>query len=251
MNSRRQTPEKGSITAKNGFKNEDIVITKFNNWKNDSDAQSWLQIMKYDLNEIEHVEAVKIQGYKTDVQAKITIFIKHAISAENLSIKLVSNKRGYNQIDKRWIDKYVEMWNIPQDVTYALKLFTGEIKPPLNFRNQKRLKLNQLEPSMQKKIIDFFTRNKILVVSDILKGREKFPAGWMLVALKSPKSNGRTWVLKPINYVLNHYGNGSVQISPRGSLSIGRITMQRKGGDGGRETAKMLQFKMNPAELFE
>ncbi|MBX7261288.1 MAG: hypothetical protein K1X26_06545 [Chitinophagales bacterium] len=27
--------------------------------------------------------------------------------------------------------------------------------------------------------------------------------------------------------------------------------MQRKGGDNGRETAKMLQFKINPAELFE
>ncbi len=27
--------------------------------------------------------------------------------------------------------------------------------------------------------------------------------------------------------------------------------MQRKGGDGGRETAKMLQFKINPAELLE
>jgi len=27
--------------------------------------------------------------------------------------------------------------------------------------------------------------------------------------------------------------------------------MQRKGGDSGRETAKMLQFKINPAELFD
>ena len=29
------------------------------------------------------------------------------------------------------------------------------------------------------------------------------------------------------------------------------ITMQRKSGDNGRETAKMLQFKINPAELFD
>lgn len=27
--------------------------------------------------------------------------------------------------------------------------------------------------------------------------------------------------------------------------------MQRKGGDGGRKTAQMLQFKINPAELFD
>jgi hypothetical protein len=27
--------------------------------------------------------------------------------------------------------------------------------------------------------------------------------------------------------------------------------MQRKGGDAGRDTARMLQFKINPALLFE
>jgi len=27
--------------------------------------------------------------------------------------------------------------------------------------------------------------------------------------------------------------------------------MQRKGGDGGRESSKMLQFKINPCLLFD
>ena len=59
------------------------------------------------------------------------------------------------------------------------------------------------------------------------------------------------WVLKPMNYVLNHYGAGEVSITPRGSLKLGRVTVQRKGGDGGRKTANMLQFKVNPTELFD
>jgi len=59
------------------------------------------------------------------------------------------------------------------------------------------------------------------------------------------------WALKPINFVLNHFGNGEVQITPRGSFKIGRITMQRKGGDGGRPTANMLQFKINPCEILD
>jgi len=42
-----------------------------------------------------------------------------------------------------------------------------------------------------------------------------------------------------------------IEISERGTFRIGRITMQRKGGDGGRDSAKMLQFKINPAELFD
>jgi len=57
-------------------------------------------------------------------------------------------------------------------------------------------------------------------------------------------------VRKSINEAMNVFGNGDVAISPRGSLNIGKIGMQRKGGDGGRDTAKMLQFKINPVELF-
>ena len=88
-----------------------------------------------------------------------------------------------------------------------------------------------------------------MIVSDILKGRGKFSAEWMLVILKV----GTTlkWELEPINYVLNFFGNGEVSMTPRGSISIGKITVQRKGGDGGRDTANMLQFKINPAELID
>ncbi|VEG85476.1 R.HinP1I restriction endonuclease [Campylobacter upsaliensis] len=38
--------------------------------------------------------------------------------------------------------------------------------------------------------------------------------------------------------------------SPQGSLKIGKVTMQRKGGDGGKESAKMLQFKIDPCKLL-
>ena len=71
----------------------------------------------------------------------------------------------------------------------------------------------------------------------------------MLVALKV-EQNAR-WILKPINVVINHFGNGDVIITKQGNIKIGNITMQRKGGDGGRKTAQMLQFKINPAELFD
>ncbi|MCA9037680.1 MAG: hypothetical protein KDA91_21250, partial [Planctomycetaceae bacterium] len=46
------------------------------------------------------------------------------------------------------------------------------------------------------------------------------------------------------------FGNGPVTVTPRGSIRIGQITMQRKGGDAGRPTANMLQFKINPALLL-
>ncbi len=82
-----------------------------------------------------------------------------------------------------------------------------------------------------------------------MKGRGKFSAEWMLVAQKT--EHEARWILKPINYCLNFFGNGKVEITKRGNFKIGKITMQRKGGDGGRKTAQMLQFKINPAELFD
>lgn len=244
----------GSETAKGGFRTEDDIVLKFNDWQKDEDAQKWLGIMGYPLKEIEKVVAVKVpMGYKADVQVQITIYMKKAIAAENLSVKLVSITQGYNQVDKRWVDSYVELWEIPADVTEALKLFTGEILPPAEMRGQvrdkRRMFLNEMPQDVQEKVIAFFEKNKVLVVSDILKGRGKFSAGWILVALKS-KTKSR-WVLKNINQAMNFYGGGETRITERGSLKIGRITLQRKGGDAGRPTARMLQFKINPVELFE
>lgn len=240
----------GSNTARGGFRNEDDVVEKFNNWKTDEDAQKWLETMGYPIKEIERVEAIKLHGYKTDVQVQITIYLKKAISAENISIKLVSNPQGFNQVDKRWVENYIEMWEIPSDLAKVLKQFTGETLPESTngLRDPRRLFLDEMSKAVQNKIIDFFTKNKILVVSDILKGRGKFSAGWMLVVLKS-KDESR-WVLKSINHAMNVFAEGEVRITPQGSLKIGKIGMQRKGGDGGRDSAKMLQFKINPVELF-
>ncbi len=98
--------------------------------------------------------------------------------------------------------------------------------------------------------MNFFNDNKTLIVNDILKGRGKLLAEWMLVILKLKNRENIQWALEPINKVLNHFGNGEVKITPRGSFKIGNITVQRKGGDNGRETANMLQFKINPAELI-
>jgi len=243
----------GSETAKNGFRNEDDVIAKFNNWKKDQIAQKWLVTMGYAINEIESVEAIKIGGnYKTDVQVQVTIKLKKAIDSENLSVKLVSNPQGFNQIDKREIEKYVEMWKIPKDIEEILRLFTGKTRPldASRLKDQRRMLLSEMSSKDQDKVVAFFDKNKILIISDVLKGREKFAADWILVILKKDEEIYE-WVLKDINTAMNIFGQGEVRITDQGSLKIGQIGMQRKGGDAGRESAKTLQFKINPCLLFE
>lgn len=242
--------QKGSQTAKKGFKNEQDICDKFNNWLNDVDAQNWLQIMNYNLSEIESVKAVVLHGFKSDVNVQIQVKLKTAIDTENIQVKLVSNKKGFNQVDKRWLSHYKDMWNISTDVFKLLQYFTGEIKPYRNdVKDSRRMFLSEFSSIEQKIILDWFKKNKMLILTDIIRGRGKFSAEWILVAKKI--ENNANWCLVNINFALQHYSDGDVRISPKGSLYIGKVTMQRKGGDGGRKTANMLQFKLDPTQLFD
>ena len=241
--------KKGSQTAKDGFKNEQDICNKFNNWQYDIEAKQWLTIMQYNLEQIEYVKAIVLHGYKADVNVQVQIKLKSAIDTENIQVKLVSNQKGFNQIDKRWLSHYREMWSIPDDIYKLLQHYTGELKPnKQNVRDSRRMFVDEFNENDRKQLLKWFSINKTLILSDIIKGRGQFSAEWVLVAQKI--DNNARWVLVNINQALQHYSEGEVRISPKGSIYIGRVTMQRKGGDGGRETANMLQFKLDPTQLF-
>jgi len=192
-----------------------------------------------------------------------TITLKKLISVQNLSVKKANSDADYNQIDKRWVKNYIEMWEIPEDIVILLEIFCGEISPSEllkarkitkqkydSLRDKRRFFMDEFEDKHKKALVNFFKKNKILVLTDIIKGRDKFSANWMLVTRYDKDKNETTWILADINKALNIFSEGEVEISPRGSLSIGRITLQRKGGDGGRPTGNMLQFKIKPCDLF-
>src|SRR6476620_5835429 len=237
----------GSTTAKNGFKNETEIAAKFDNWRTDREAPVWLAFMGYKQAEIREVKAVKPHGEKSDVDVIVTTAA--GVRREGISIKLVSSAAGFNQIDKRWLSHYAAMWKMPADVVAALKLFVGEVKRDKAGRDADRAHLDELDAGTQKKVVDFFSMRKDEIVSDLFEGDGLHSAKWIMVALKT--SEKPRWVLRSMEYAKKFYGEGKVEITPRGSLKIGRITVQRKGGDGGHETAKMLQFKINPALLFD
>ncbi|MBV9242931.1 MAG: type II restriction endonuclease [Acidobacteria bacterium] len=239
--------ELGSETAKNGFKNEDQIRDKFNAWKTDPDAQAWLATMGFDPKAILTVFAVKPSGQKSDVD--VTVETKAGKRTEGISIKLVSSPHGFNQIDKRWLAHYVKMWSIPSEVESALKLFCGETPPTKPGRSKDRMFLDELQSEQQKAIIDFFTTHRQQVLHDLFRGDGLHAATWFMVAWKP--GDRTTWVLRRDEDVEHFFGDGKIDITSGGNLKIGKITVQRKGGDAGRDTGKMLQFKINPALLFD
>jgi hypothetical protein len=273
--SREEEVRLGSQTAIGGFQNEDEIRDKFNNWRTDTDARSWLEAMSYRVSEIQQVSADKPHGEKADVEVRVKTNSSERV--EGISIKLVSNPQGFNQIDKRWLKTYAQMWKMPDDVHSALKLFVGETTPIKPGRDPRRTFLNELSDSQQTAVVDFFSSHRQQIVSDLFAGDGEHSAGWIMVTLKAsdklssekkspsfekkasdeslvPSSQAEVkpqWILCSTTDAITFFGSGEVQITPAGSLKIGRITMQRKGGDNGRESANMLQFKINPAELFK
>lgn len=210
----------GSKTAKDGFKNEYFVAKIFNNWQNESLAKAWLEAMNYNINDIENVRAERIKGsFKADIQVivNVEIKLKKLQDVQNIQVKLVSNPQGFNQIDKRWLKSYKELWNIPADIVELLRYFVGELEPKINnAKDKRRMFLNEFSLDEQNKILDFFTKNQPLILNDILKGRGQFASEWFLVILRLKNSQNLKWVLKPINEVINFY-SGEVALSTQGS----------------------------------
>ena len=270
--------EIGSMTAKGGFINEADICNKFVDYKNDNEAKTWLSIMGYNPNKIQKIFAIQIpvrinfekaislgvskEKYdetikfkKADIQVRIEIIIDNVIHIENISLKKSNKSAGFNQVDKRPVLKYKEIWKFNDDIVKWLRLFTGDILPEeflskkeiQNIKDKKRLFLNEMPIEKMNSIVQFFKNNKSLIISDILRGRGGLSAEWFLVTRKN-NDNSIDWILKDINNVCNFYSQGEVEISPRGSLKIGRATMQRKGGT---PDPTSLQFKINPLALFE
>jgi hypothetical protein len=240
--------ERGSATAKGGFRNENDIRDKFNNWREDADARAWLTAIGYDTSTIMDVSAAKPSGEKADVVVTVT---KNdgTPRRHGISIKLVSSSNGFNQIDKRWLRQYAKMWNMPSDIIAALKLYVGEDPPVGKTRRPERMFLTEMPKETQTAVVEFFAANKERIVADLLRGEGSGSADIFMVAWK-PGSETR-WKIVTTDEAIRFFGEGPVEITRSGNLKIGRITMQRKGGDGGRETAKMLQFKMNPSLVFE
>lgn len=138
--------ELGSKTAKGGFVNEKAICGKFNSWKKDEEAQEWLKIMGYSVMKIDSVKAIQIptrikkseiekfgisnedsedlmRFKKADAQIRIVITIGDILKIENLSLKKADSDADYNQVDKRLIDAYQEMWSFDNEIASWLKLF--------------------------------------------------------------------------------------------------------------------------------
>ena len=235
--------------ALGGFRNEDWVVAEFNNWHCGYWARDWLQTMGHDPDKIEHLcaQTTRKMGYMN--KADVLVLVEDQV--EWVSVKKFT--ASFNQIDKRWTDRYAEEWKMPQNVVEVFKKYCGEEEyRPIDLHDKtadnRRYKMNEMSEEERKIALEFLTENQKKIAKSVISGSGKASAKWMLIVEEKDDSPYRSAMI-PINQVIA-FCTGECSITEQGNLRLGRLTIQRKGGDGGRNTAQMLQFKFSPRDLF-
>ena len=249
--------------AKGGFQAETNFINLVNNeWKTSSILKSIFHDMNIEFDNVEHMTCEKPikHNVKTDCFILISYLLKNDKNIHNISIKLVSSKlkKGFNQIDKRWIKSYAELLNIPDDIVFLLKLYTGEKqvseypnKPQiLKDKKQRRLFADEMIIDDQKKLVKWFNENINAIFTLVFVGNDiEYQPNFML--LIKGTGNNIEYKIHSITDAINFYkGDSKSSISGRGNFHLGKLTIQRKGGDKGKDTAKQLQFKFDPLAIW-
>lgn len=236
--------ENMSKTAKSGFKNEDFIKESIQNH-----TKLGLEILKQiKINDFDQVVTGREIGKAT---GKSDVIIFEGKKTHGISIKRING--NFNQLDKRKVDNYLKLWDMNKDTITGLKKFCGEIIPD-HFKNKKtrdkrRYFMDELDEKESCAIINFFTKNKDRILHDIFIGRGEHPANWLLIA-QYEKNKFSKYKMITMQEAIDFFGNGNIGITKCKSIKIGKITLQRKGGNGGGPTARLLQFKIKPREIL-
>lgn len=251
---------RGSETAKKGFRMEKYIAEVLNYWKTNKLGSALLENMKIDLRVIESVKAARDLPRTAKPDLSVKVFLKNGkVIKHFISVKEAKKAFSFNHLYKAWVNSFSIEYGLPDQLRKVLKLYVGEISKngvPLpdghisgTEAKKRRLYLSNIADS--EALVKFFQTNKKKIVRNLLLGYGDFEADYLLVVLEDETRSERLYVLVTDEQAVEFYGEGEVGLTSRGNLKIGRITLQRKGGNAGLSTANMLQFKISPASLLE
>ena len=236
----------GSETAKSGFDFEKVVENSLLNFKENSLGKDLLLETGINIENIIDIKKLsKTNNEKSDV--RVLIKLKDNDLIFNISCKSYGDA-SFNQIDKRPVDKYAEIFNFPDAVTVALKKFTGEINDGIN----KRKFFDQLLEEERKYILEYFRKISKEVIELLFIGNGSNKINWVVLRKKETPNEKEKINILPVSFCID-WANGEVRESKihRGHIStfsVGKIKIQRKGGT---PDPNSLQFKFSPGDLHK
>ena len=258
-----------SRSAKRGFQQERDIVDIFNNYQNDPNALKWISTIFGDG--ISTVKSVHLsvngglKGYKdiigsideeTKNHKKADLFVCGFFSDQtrevsNISVKSSSGHR--NHLDRRKLSFYQNLWGFSEEILLYLRLFTGEalyhghtsLLDIVDLKDDRRVFMYEFKEEYRDEILSFFDSNKKIIIRDVVQGRGKFKADWIMVV---------RWDRDPISFhlveieeALDILCQGGTKLTKMGNIQMGKVYIKRKGGTGG---ATNLQFQFNPFVLL-
>ena len=157
---------------------------------------------------------------------------------------------AFNQIKRCSVMKFREEFGVPEEVITIFKKYTEDKKKLLQGNySQKELAL----------LLEFLNANRRALLASAFTGKNKqLKANWLLLHQWTPpdwrKNIARKdrSVLISMQDILSLFSKINASFTKRGTITFGAgVTLQRKGGDKGKESANDLQFKLRIKPMLE
>jgi hypothetical protein len=225
-----------SQIAKNGYKEEELVANNLN------DIEKLYELFM-EFTEIKQIDIFKkvVGNGKTDISdfRKINIQVKKY------------KKKQFGQVDRHWVDDLVN--NIPK-LNTIVNILKGLCEIPLkecgNLVNaeigRKKLDNDNYTKNELTGLLDILNNNKLEIFNYIFLGKnEEFKPNY-LCGVEYEKNIRKKIVMYKMVDVIKYLEKFNFIIKKSKTvIEIGNcISIQRKGGDGGKKTSNQIQFKL-------
>lgn len=233
-----------SETAKNGYKEEELVCEDLNN---KFIKEAFKPMIGEDYDSCHRVTG----NHKCDIKSKNNI-IKGQVK---------KYKTGqFQQLDRHWVSELVN--NIPElnNILPMLKdLFEYPILPNGTHvdksKSIKKLCNSNYSQETLDNFLNLLNKFKKQILEYAFLGTNLLEKPEYLFGVEYVKNERKKIVVLKISEVINYLQQLNFKISPRKTAIYlgdkGTISMQRKGGDSGRKSSNQLQFKIKLSNLFD
>jgi hypothetical protein len=155
---------------------------------------------------------------------------------------------AFNQIKRCSLKRFREEFDVPEKVIVIFRKYTK--------RKKKLLGENYSEKELAY-LLDFLNKNRRNLLASAFTGQDKKPkANWLLLHQRKFPNWRRNIGKKAssqlisMQEILKLFDGIEVSYTKRGTITFGAgVTLQRKGGDNGKDSANDLQFKLRTKPL--
>jgi hypothetical protein len=157
---------------------------------------------------------------------------------------------AFNQIKRGSLENFRSEFGVSDEVFVTLQKYTKGKKKLLS-KSYSHQELTQL--------LKFLNQNRETLLASAFTGQAKKPkANWLLLHQWTPPDWRKNIARKDRSFLISMqkilalFNEIAVTYTKRGTISFGAgVTLQRKGGDKGKDSANDLQFKLRIKQLLD